>query len=444
MPQRSATSTARKYSRTVFRLLEQHHKWFQQSLPLVASENVPSPAVREAIISDFGNRYAEGWPGERVYAGCVYIDQVELLAVELAKKLFKADFADVRPVSGLVANLVVYTAFAQANDVMLTKAIVKGGHVSMGPARVKGTAGNVSRLDVQYFPFDDDNVQIDVDKSKEKIASLVKEGKPPKIAMFGGSLILFREPVRELSDALKEAGAVVCFDAAHVGGLIAGRQFQDPFEEGATVMTMSSHKCLPGPQGGIIVSKAEHADRIKEITFPSTVSNHHLHHVAGKAVAMAETLAFGRAYASQIVRNSKALAQALYEKGLAVVGERRGFTESHQVAVDVSKYGLGGDIEKKLEKANIIVNRQMLFQDVQKGLHYQNPSGIRLGSQELTRLGMREKEMKHVADFLTRVIVKGDSLERVRREVREFRRDFQKVRYAFESSREAYEYIRIR
>ncbi len=444
MRQQAAISTARKYSRTVFRLLERHHKWFQESLALVASENVPSPAVREAIISDFGNRYAEGWPGERVYAGCVYIDQVELLAVELAKKLFKADFADVRPISGLVANLVVYTAFAQANDVMLAKAIVKGGHVSMGPARVKGTAGNVGRLDVQYFPFDDDKVQIDVDKAKEKIASLVKEGKPPKIAMFGGSLILFREPVRELSDALKEAGAVVCFDAAHVGGLIAGGQFQDPFEEGATIITMSSHKCLPGPQGGIIVSKAEHADRIKGITFPSTVSNHHLHHVAGKAIAMAEMLAFGRAYASQIVRNSKALAQALYEKGLDVVGEKRGFTESHQVAVDVSKYGLGGDIEKRLEKANIIVNRQMLFQDVQKGLHYQNPSGIRLGSQELTRLGMKEKEMKHVADFLARVIVKGDSLDRVKRDIAEFRKDFQKVKYAFESSREAYEYIRIR
>ncbi len=443
MPHSTARSTAKKHFRTVFNLLERHHKWFQESLPLIASENVPSPAVREAILSDFGNRYAEGWPGERVYAGCIYIDQVELLAVELAKKLFKADFADVRPVSGLVANLVVYTAFAQANDVMLTKAIVKGGHVSMGPARVKGTAGNVGRLDVQYFPFDDENIQIDVDKSKEKIASLVKEGKPPKVGMFGGSLILFREPVRELADALKEAGAVVCYDAAHVGGLIAGGRFQDPFEEGATIITMSSHKCLPGPQGGIIVSKGEHADRIKEVTFPSTVSNHHLHHVAGKAIAMAEMLAFGKQYASQIVRNSKALAQALYEKGLNVVGERRGFTESHQVAVDVSKYGLGGDIEKKLEQANIIVNRQMLFQDVQKGLHYQNPSGIRLGSQELTRLGMKENHMKDVAGFLARVIVKGNGSQRVRREVAEFRRDFQKVHYAFASSRGAYEYIRI-
>lgn len=366
------------------------------------------------------------------------------MANELAMKLFKAEFADVRPISGVVANLVVYTAFAQANDVMIAKAIVKGGHISMGPMRVKGTAGSVSRLDVQYFEFDEDKLTIDVDSSRKKIEQLVKEGKQPKIAFFGGSLILFKDPVKELADYLKSIGTVVCYDAAHVGGLIAGGAFQDPLREGASIMTMSTHKCLPGPQGGLIVSDATHGETIKETTFPSTVSNHHNHHVAGKAVTLAEMLTFGKEYAEQIVRNAKALGQSLYERGLGVVGEKRGFTESHQIAVDVSKYGLGGDIERKLEDAGIIVNRQLLFLDLKKGLHYQNPSGVRIGVQEITRLGMKESEMAEIAELMARVIIRGEETQKVKQDVAELRHPFQKVHYCFESTRDAYEYIVVK
>lgn len=367
-----------------------------------------------------------------------------MLANELAKEIFKAPFADVRPVSGVCANLVVYTALAKAGDVMLTKAIVKGGHISMGPLKVGGTAGSVSRLDVNYFPFNDEEISIDVDGTRRKLRELSDQGKAPKIAMFGGSLILFPEPVKELCDDLRDVGATVCYDGAHVAGLIAGGVFQDPLREGAEVMTMSTHKTMPGPQGGIVVSNEEHAEALRKAAFPSNLSNHHLHHVAGKAVALAEMLAFGTLYASQTVRNAKALAEALYELGVEVVGDTRGFTQSHQVAVDVSKYGLGGDIEKKLEASNIIVNRQLLYGDIKRGLHYQNPSGIRLGTQEVTRLGMHEGEMKQIAEFIARVVVKGEDASKVRAAVSDFRRSFQKVTYAFETTREAYDYVSIR
>jgi len=435
--------TADEYGQ-VLRLLQEHHKWFSESLPLVPSENIPSPAVREATATDLGNRYAEGWPGERVYAGCVYIDKIELLCTQLCKKLFKAEFADVRPVSGVCANLVVYTAFTNPNDRMLALSIPSGGHISTGRKDFGGTAGCVHGLRVEYFPFNKEEMTIDVDKTKDKVREMVKAGDPPRLAMFGGSLFLFPHPVRELTEVLRQAGAKICYDAAHVAGLIAGERFQDPLREGADFMTFSTHKTLFGPQGGCVVSWEKYADEIKKATFPANTSNHHLHHMAGKALAFAEMLQFGREYADQVVRNAKALAQALHNRGMEVLAEKRGFTESHQVVVDVTKYGLGGDIERSLEKANVILNRQLLPGDIQAGRHYTNPGGIRMGSQEVTRLGMREGHMSEVAEFIARVVVKREAPERVARDVAEFRREFQKVHYCFDNALDAYAYINLR
>ena len=437
-------SSARSSYDKVFELLEQHHGWFSESIPLIASENVPSPAVREAIISDFGNRYAEGWVGERVYAGCVYIDQVEQICIDLAKELFRAEFVDVRPVSGVCANLVTYTAFTNPSDVMMALAIPSGGHISMGKKDFNGTAGSVHGLDVEYFVFDRNEMNIDVDKTKERVEKLSKDGKRPKLATFGGSLFLFPHPVKELAEYFHGIGTTVAYDAAHVSGLIACGQFQDPLREGADVMMMSTHKTLFGPQGGAVVSWEKYAAQIKTATFPSNTSNHHLHTVAGKAVAFAEMLEFGHEYTSEIVANAQALGQALYECGLNTLAESKGFTKSHQIAVDTTKYGLGGDIERALEKANIIVNRQLLPGDIQAGRHYQNPGGIRLGVSEITRLGMKRSQMAEIAEFIKRVVVDKEPPEKVKMDVALFRKDFQQVHYAFETAPAAYEYIKIR
>jgi len=428
----------------VFDLVEKHHKWFRSSIPLIASENIPSPAVREAIVSDFGNRYAEGWPGERVYAGCIYIDQVEIICNELAKKVFKSEFADCRATSGVVANLAIYSAFSNPGDYMLAASIPSGGHISHGKKEHSGTAGLVHGLNIEHYPFSKEDMTIDVDATKKKITEMIANGKKPAIAMFGGSLFLFPHPVKELASFMQDNDIYVNYDGAHVAGLIAGGEFQDPIREGSDSMTMSSHKTLWGPQGGIIVSLEKYADSIKKAIFPGNTSSHHLHHVAGKAIALAESLEFGKQYAKQVIMNAKTLAESLANFGFTVLGEKRGYTESHQLAVDVSKFGDGGTIEKELEKANIILNRQLLPGDIKSGKHYMHPSGIRIGVPEVTRLGMRESEMKEIASFIKQIVIDKSDATKVASNVSKFREQFQKLQYAFENSTDAYEYIKIR
>ncbi len=432
-----------KYNK-VLALMKEHHEWFKKCIPLIASENIPSPAVREAIVSDFANRYAEGWPGERVYAGCLYIDQVELICIDLAKRVFDAEFADVRPVSGVVANLAVYAALTRPNDIMLALAIPNGGHISHGKLEHSGTAGLVRGLVVEPFSFSKEDMNIDVDATKKKIEELKKEGKIPRLAMFGASLFLFPHPVKELADYMHSNGIEICYDAAHVAGLIAGGEFQQPLKEGADIMTMSTHKTLFGPQGGMILSSNKYSDTIKKAVFPGITSSHHLHNVAGKAVALAEILAFGKDYAKQVVKNAKALAESLYNLGFDVLGEKHGFTASHQVVVDVSRHGGGGKIEQELEKANIICNRQLLPGDIKAGRNYKNPGGIRLGTAEVTRLGMKESEMRTIAELIKGVIIDKRDTREIASKVTEFRSSFQHVHYSFDGEAlGAYEYISL-
>lgn len=441
--QRKSSSAKGSYRR-IFDALKDHNKFFSESIPLIASENIISPAVREALLSDFGNRYAEGWPGERVYAGCAYIDKVELECMRLAKRLYHAEFADVRPISGVVANLAVYSGFSNPGDVMMAPSIPAGGHISHGKREHSGTAGLVHGLDIEFYPFDAEEMSIDVDATKKKVRALKKAGRTPKIAMFGGSLFLFPHPVKELASFFKSYKTHINYDAAHVAGLIAGGKFQSPLREGADTVTMSTHKTLFGPQGGLILGRERHAEIIKRAVFPGMTSSHHIHHMAAKAVAFAEALEFGRAYASQIVSNAKRLAEELSGHGFNVLGEKRGFTKSHQIAVDVWGYADGGAVEMSLEKANIIVNRQLIPGDIKAGRNYFHPGGIRLGVSELTRLGMRGAEMVEVAKLIKAVIIDKKDHKQVQRAVKELRRNYQKTKYCFDGKRDAYEYIKLR
>jgi len=231
----------------IFTKLKEHHKWFENSIPLIASENIPSTEVREAVISDFGIRYAEGWHGERVYAGGLYIDDGEFECMKFAKKLYKAKFADVRPISGVVANLAVYSAYSNPGDVMLAPSIPAGGHISHGKKEHSGTAGLVHGLEIEFYPFDAEEMTINVDKTKQKVKDLKKNNRLPKIAMFGGSLFLFPHPVKELSDFLKSYDMHINYDPAHVAGLISVGKFQDSLRQGVDTMTMSTQTTLFGP-----------------------------------------------------------------------------------------------------------------------------------------------------------------------------------------------------
>lgn len=420
-------------------LLKEHHEWMKGTINLIASENVPSPAVREAMTTDFGNRYAEGAPGERVYAGCEYIDEVEFLAMDLAKEVFGAVHANVQPVSGVLANLATYTALTEPGDKMMCLPISCGGHISMGKKKFGGTAGAVHGLNVEYLPFDEESMNLDVDESMDKIAEV-----EPDLLLFGASVFLFPHPVEELAEFAKNHGARVVYDAAHVAGLIGGNRFQDPLEEGAEVMDCSTHKTLPGPQHGMILTSEEDLkEDIDRAVFPGVVSNHHLHAVAAVAISLAENLEFGEEYADQIIKNAKTLGKELYEKGLDVVASENGFTSSHTILVDVTDHGLGGDFERKLEKANVILNRNLLPWDIREDRHYKNPGGIRLGVSEVTRLGMEEKEMKHIAEFISRVLIEDEDPDRIREEVEEFARKYMEIEYCFDSAVEAYEYIDV-
>ena len=438
-----ADSNKESYDK-IFTSLEKHNEWFENSIPLIASENIPSPAVREAVMSDFGNRYAEGWPGERVYAGCTYIDEVEIQCMELAQKLFDAEFADVRSVSGVVANLAIYSAYSNPGDVMIASSIPAGGHISHGKKEHSGTAGLVHGLDIEFFAFDPEEMTLDVDKTKAKVEDLKSQGKLPKIAMFGGSVFLFPHPVKELAEFLKGHGMHINYDAAHVAGLIAGGKFQDPLREGTDTMTMSTHKTLFGPQGGLVLGSEEHAEPIKKAMFPGLTSSHHIHHMGAKAVAFAEALEFGKDYAEQTIKNAKALASELNNVGFKVLGEKRGYTESHQTVVNVLDYGDGGTIEADLEKANIIVNRQLIPGDLKAGRHYMHPGGIRLGTSEITRLGMKESEMKEIASLLKQVVVDKKDAGEIAAHVKEFKTDFKKTQYCFDNKLGAYEYVKLR
>lgn len=429
---------------TIFGLIKQHHNWMTNTINLIASENVASTAVKEAMICDFGERYAEGWPGERVYAGCKYIDQVELITAKLARQLYNAEFADVRPVSGVVANLVVYTAFTKPGERIMALSIPDGGHISSGKEKMWGTAGKVHGLKIQNFVFDEKEMCIDVDATVKRIRELEAKGDHISLYQLGASVFLFPHPVKEIKTIAEEYGAFVNYDAAHVAGLIAGKKFQDPLREGADSMSFSSHKTLPGPQHGVVLSWNKYAEYIKKAVFPGATSNHHLHNVAALGVALAEMLKFGEEYASQIIRNAKQLAASLYDLGFNVIAEHKGFTESHAILVDISKLGDGMQIEQLLEKANIIVNRNLLPWDIRNGRDYLRPGGIRLGVSEVTRLGMRESEMKVIAELIKKVVIDKKPPEKVAEEVAELRKGFQKLHYCFDSSRGAYEYIQLR
>jgi glycine hydroxymethyltransferase len=430
----------------IFSLLEAHDDWMTKTINLIASENVSSPAVRSAIVCDFRDRYAEGWPGERVYAGCKYIDQVELQTIDMAKELYKAEFADVRPISGVVANLAMYTAAMQPMERMMALSIAHGGHISHARENLGGTAGQIRGHKVRNWVFNDEEFNIDVDESIKQIRELQERGDEIKFLLFGASVFPFPHPVKEFREIADEYGMIIGYDSAHVSGLIASGFFQDPLREGADIMTASTHKTMPGPQHGIVLSKKEFGDAIKRASFPGLLSNHHLHNVAGLAIALAEMKEFGVPYSKQILKNAKALAQSLHEKGWSVIAEQKGFTESHVILIDITETPLkdGNVVEETLEDANIVINRNLLPWDKKRGRDYRSPGGIRLGTSEMTRLGMKESEMDAIADFMTRVVMKGEDVKKIAAEVGEFRKDYQKVHFAFDTETPAYAHLRFK
>ena len=410
--------------------VRRHSVRFERAIPLIASENLLSPYAKEMLISDLHSRYAEGLPGERYYEGNEQVDEVETLCLELAKRLFRCSFADVRPISGTVANLAVLKAMAEPGDLVGTCRLADGAHISSASFGAFGLRG----VKPVYYAWDAERMTIDVARTKEILRAV-----RPKLCLFGLSLFLFPMPLKELAPTLEEIGARGWYDGAHVLGLIAGGEFQDPLHEGCVVLSASTHKTLPGPQHGILLANTEDPElpkRLASAAFPGVTSNHHLHTMAALAVSLAEHLAFGRAYARQVVANAKALGAALHERGFDVLGEKLGFTASHTLAVRVTREGGGEEVARRLAAAGIISNKNLLPGDTSP----KRPGGIRLGTPEVTRLGMTEKEMVRVAELMDDLLHRGKPPESVAADAAAFKAAFTGLRYCFGAGEAAYRY----
>lgn len=405
----------------LFGQIKAHTEFYKNSIPLIASENLTSLSVRRCYVSDLGHRYAEGKVGRRFYQGCEFVDEIEKIAMRLTKEIFEVDHANVQPISGVVANIAAFFALTKPNDKIISISVPCGGHISHD----KYSAAGIRGLEIMHYPFDHEAMNIDVDKTKS-----VALKRRPKLFVLGSSLILFPQPVREIAEIAKEIDANVLYDASHVLGLIAGKAFQHPIREGADVVTASTHKTFFGPQRALILCKEEFAEIIDKAVFPGVVSNHHLNTLAGYVIAALEMREFGKDYASQVVKNAKKLAERMHELGFDVVGESLGFTESHQVAADVSKLGGGAKVAKKLEDINIVLNKNLLpWDDVSKT---SNPSGIRIGVQEVTRLGMNEEEMEVLAEIMWNAVNEKKEIDKLREEVKELKSRFNTVKYTFD------------
>jgi glycine hydroxymethyltransferase len=409
----------------VISAVKRNEKWRgEQCINLLAPEAPTSPTVRALLSAEVGTRAAEGHIGKvnRWFAGTKYIDEIEALCVELLKKAFRARFADHRLVASMIGNLAVYTSLTEPGDVIMSIAQPFGGHSSN---RVDGPAG-VRGLRIVDVPMDPDELVVDLDLFRA-MAPLVR----PKVVALGASMTLFPFPLQEMSEIVAEWGGKIFFDGAHQIGLVAGGQFQDPLREGAVVMTGSAGKTFSGPQSGIIVWDDPSLTRpITHSIFPVLAATHQVNRVAALAVAAAEMIEFGKTYMAQIVRNAQALGAALEKRGIPVLGTRKGYTRTHQVIADARAFGGGLDAAHLLGRANIVTNKNLLPSDTPQD--WDRPSGLRLGTIEVTRYGMRESEMDTIADFMAHLLVEKQSPDAVVEDVIEFRQAYQTLFYNFD------------
>jgi glycine hydroxymethyltransferase len=402
-------------------LIRRQDDWRWQCINLIASENVMSRRARDAAGSDFAHRYAEGHPGERYYRGTSYIDEIESDLKTNLKIIFHCNHCEVRPISGTNANEAVFSRFVSPGDVVMVNSTPGGGHISH---HRNGSLGKFTR-NIIDFPVTGDGFHIDV----ERTAYLIEKTRP-KLVVVGKSLFLFPEPVAALAEVCRATRTKIMYDGAHVLGLIAGKCFQQPLSEGAWLMTASTHKTFFGSQRGVILSNMDEEEwrRIDRGAFPGSSSNHHLETLAQMSICSYEMMDFGEQYARETIRNAKALAAALDRLGFDVQGRGFGFTESHQVAVNVKEQGGGEKISRTLEANDIILNMNMLPHEPLS--NHDRPEGIRIGVQEMTRFGMGEQEMARIAELIHACIV---GKQDVKQEVNRFRAQFGEVRYSYDN-----------
>jgi glycine hydroxymethyltransferase len=403
MPGRERTDDLR----ALLGLVSAHEQWRGTCINLVASENVHSPMIGQLLASDLGGRYGDYYGRDlrrRKYQGTRYIIEIEEMADALARSLFGARYAELRPLSGHLAAAAAILALARPGDTVLEVDRNGGGHRTAA----KLSASTQFPLIVQALPFDPHEHTVD---PKRTIALMRKVR--PRLVILGSSTFLFPHPVKAVADAARDLGdTVVIYDGAHVLGLIAAGRFQAPLREGAHLLVSSTHKVLPGPQGGLILSDDEALiARVAEAVHPGLVANHHLAHIAALAAALLEMRATGSAYAQRTVENAQALGAALAARGLTVIGAHRGYTQSHTVVIQPPPGQIASSAADQLEAAGIMTSVCSL--DASRG-----DAGLRLGVQEITRTGATPAVVDDVADLIADVLIRRRSAEYVTPKVR--------------------------
>jgi glycine hydroxymethyltransferase len=375
----------------VFKAIEGEVKRQREGMEMIASENYVSGAVLEALGSIFTNKYSEGYPGRRYYGGQTYTDVVESLAIERAKKLFGAEYANVQPHSGAPANMIVYSAILQPGDTVLGMDLSHGGHL---------THGHPITLSAKIYKFIGYKTKADglIDYDElEKTAMAEK----PKLMLAGFSAYTRQVDYKKFTDIAKKVDAITMFDMAHIAGLIAGKALANPVPY-FDIVTTTTHKTLRGPRGGMILCKEAYAKAIDKACFPGFQGGPHMNNIAAKAVAFGEALrpAF-KVYAKQILKNAKVLEQELKKYGYKICFG--GITDNHMVLVDVfgSKGVTGEEAVVALDKIGISINKNMIPDDPRKPM---DPSGVRIGVPAITTRGMKEKEIKVVANWINLAI----------------------------------------
>lgn len=379
--------------------------------------NVMNPKAEAVLAEGLGSRPSLGYPGDKYEMGLEAIERIEVIAAELAAEVFGARFAEIRVASGAMANLYAFMATCRAGDRAIVPPAAIGGHVTHHDPGAAGLYG----VEIHTAPVDADAYSVDV----AALGAMARELKPKLITM-AGSLNLFPHPVREIRAIADEVGATVLYDAAHMCGLIAGRAWQQPLAEGAHLMTMSTYKSLGGPPSGLIVTNdAALAERLDAIAFPGLTANFDAAKSASLAIALLDWKVHGPAYAATMRDTARRLAEELAARQVPVFGTPRGPTESHQFAIDATRYGGGQRLAKALRKANILACGIGLPAPGIEG----DANGLRIGTPEIVRWGMTPEHMPELAELMARVLVAEAPPETVAPDVAAFRQRFRTLHF---------------
>ncbi|MEE9314667.1 MAG: aminotransferase class I/II-fold pyridoxal phosphate-dependent enzyme [Rhizobiaceae bacterium] len=388
----------------------------QDCFNLNPAANIMNPRAEAALATTLGSRPSLGYPGDKYEMGLEAVEEIEVIAAELCAEVFEADYAEIRVASGAMCNLYSFMALAKPGDAIIVPPGSVGGHVTHHDAGCAGLYG----LEIHEAPINADGYTVDLDG----LAALAAKVKP-KIITIGGSLNLFSHPVAEVRAIADSCGAKVYFDAAHQCGIIAGKAWPNPLNEGAHVMGMSTYKSLGGPAGGLIVTNdAEIAERLDAIAFPGMTANFDAGKTAALAITMLDWREHGAAYAKAMIDVSVALAKALDARGVPVYGKAQGFTQSHQFAIEAAAYGGGQTASKKLRKAGFLASGIGLPIAPVEG----DMNGLRFGTPEIVRWGVGIEHVEQLADYIARALGANDP-SGMAEEVAAFRGQFTEMRF---------------